>query len=94
MTKQEIEDAITLYRQALAMVFSWSIAKATKINYFEPRYLDGVRFWVNQVFYLQSGALVTSPTGWKSYTPAEFEAETKKLFNQAKETELRMAGEK
>jgi hypothetical protein len=61
--------------------------------YFEPRYLNDVRIWVNIAFYLKSGALALSPTGWKSYTPEEFDIETEKLFRQAKETGLRMAGE-
>ena len=90
MKSEEIQDKINLYRQGLSMVFSKAIADKSQIRY--HRNLD--TFWVNRAFYLQSGAVVVSPTGWKPFTPEELDAETKKLFTQAKEAELKMAGEK
>lgn len=89
MKPEEIQEKITLYRQALSLVFSKATANKSKIYYFEPKYKETGMFWVNRAFYLDSGALVLSPTGWKPFTPTEFDAETQSLFNQALDTELK-----
>ena len=88
MTPLEIQGKIELYRQALSMVFSKSIADRTVIKYFENDH--GVTFWVNRAFSTDKGIRI-SPTGFKPFSPAEFDVETRNLFNQAKEAELRLS---
>ena len=91
MTPSETQEKIDLYRQALSMVFSKGIASKTKIRFYKSAFDSPGNFWVNKAFHLQSGAVVLSPTGWKPFTPEEFDAETEKLFNQALDTELKMS---
>ncbi|MCJ7805227.1 hypothetical protein MUP46_01105 [Patescibacteria group bacterium] len=91
MKPEEIEDKKELYRQGLSMVFSKGVAEKSKVYYFEPKYRETGMFWVNRAFYVDSGALVLSPTGWKPFTPEEFDAETQSLFHQALDAELKMS---
>jgi hypothetical protein len=88
---EEVEEKKKLYRQALSMVFSKGIADKSKIVYWKNEH--GETFWVNRAFSTDKG-LMLSPTGFKPFSPVEFDAEIQKLFNQAKEVELKMAGER
>lgn len=89
MNQEEIETKIKLYQQALSLVFCTKIAEASRIKYHESRRKVGV-FWVNKARWNQNGSVILSSTGWKSYTPEEFEAETQRLFNQAMVSNLDM----
>ena len=91
---EEIQNKIDLYRQGLSMVFSKAIADKSKIRYHESHNGQPGTFWVSRAFYSQGGEVVISPTGFKSFTMEEFDAETERLFKQAKDAELKMVGEK